>query len=100
MSWLSEKWKELWSSRRTKYYFVTVIFVVSVLFLSENNIIRWINVMFDISNQEEIIREYSENIKEADRRLEVLGSDLDTLETFARENFYFHKADEDLFICK
>ena len=96
MSWLSEKWKELWSSRRTKYYFVTVIFVVSVLFLSENNIIRWINVMFDISNQEEIIREYSENIKEADRRLEVLGSDLDTLETFARENFYFHKADEDL----
>lgn len=100
MSWLSEKWKELWSSRRTKYYFVTVIFVVSVLFLSENNIIRWINVMFDISSQEEIIREYSENIKEADRRLEVLGSDLDTLETFARENFYFHKADEDLFICK
>lgn len=100
MSWLSEKWEELWSSRRTKYYFVTVIFVVSVLFLSENNIIRWINVMFDISNQEEIIREYSENIKEADRRLEVLGSDLDTLETFARENFYFHKADEDLFICK
>ena len=100
MSWLSEKWKELWSSRRTKYYFVTVIFVVSVHFLSENNIIRWINVMFDISNQEEIIREYSENIKEADRRLEVLGSDLDTLETFARENFYFHKADEDLFICK
>lgn len=100
MSWLSEKWKELWSSRRTKYYFVTVIFVVSVLFISENNIIRWINVMFDISNQEEIIREYSENIKEADRRLEVLGSDLDTLETFARENFYFHKADEDLFICK
>lgn len=100
MSWLSEKWKELWSSRRTKYYFVTVIFVVSVLFLSENNIIRWINVMFDISNQEEIIRGYSENIKEADRRLEVLGSDLDTLETFARENFYFHKADEDLFICK
>ncbi|MBO8472557.1 MAG: hypothetical protein IAB81_02875 [Bacteroidetes bacterium] len=100
MSWLSEKWKELWSSRRTKYYFVTVIFVVSVLFLSENNVIRWINVMFDISSQEEIIREYSENIKEADRRLEVLGSDLDTLETFARENFYFHKADEDLFICK
>lgn len=100
MSWLSEKWKEFWSSRRTKYYFVTVIFVVSVLFLSENNVIRWINVMFDISSQEEIIREYSENIKEADRRLEVLGSDLDTLETFARENFYFHKADEDLFICK
>lgn len=100
MSWLSEKWKELWSSRRTKYYFVTVIFVVSVLFLSENNVIRWINVMFDISSQEEIIREYSENIKEADRRLEVLGSDLDTLEAFARENFYFHKADEDLFICK
>ena len=74
--------------------------VRKLLFLSENNIIRWINVMFDISNQEEIIREYSENIKEADRRLEVLGSDLDTLETFARENFYFHKADEDLFICK
>lgn len=95
-----ENWKSSWLSRRTKYYVVTAIFAVSVLFLSENNIIRWITVRFDISNQEKVISQYRKNIEEAGRRLEMLGSDTDTLETFARENFYFQKADEDIFICE
>lgn len=96
---LLEKWKWLWGSDRTKYYAVTAVFILSVFFFSENNVIRWINTRFEISRQEEIISEYRKNIKEAGRRLEALGSDLDTLETFAREDFYFHEPGEDVFVC-
>lgn len=94
-----EKWKGLRVSGRLKYYIVTAVFIISVFFLSENNVIRWITARSDVSRQEAAISAYLKNIEEAGRRRDVLGSDLDSLETFARESFYFHEPDEEVFVC-
>lgn len=98
MTGFREKWSVIKSSPRTKYYLVTAVFILFLFFLSDNNIIRWISVEADISRQEAEILQYKKSIEDMKRRYEMLNSNLDTLETFARENYYFHLPDEEIFL--
>lgn len=96
---LLNKWWP-WSFPKTLFWGMTAFFLVMSLFLSENNVIRWIAVKFDIAHQEKIISDYRKSIEEVGRKRDMLNSNLDTLETFARENYYFHLEDEDVYVCR
>lgn len=56
--------------------------------------------MKDVAAQERQKRYYKEAIRETDEQLKELDSNLDSLEKFAREQYYFHRADEELFIVE
>lgn len=81
-----------------KYFIVSFLFLVIVLFLDRNNLLRWGRDMITISRQEKAIRRYDKDIKQLDDRLQELTSDRDSLEKFAREQYYFQKKGEDVFI--
>lgn len=85
---------------KNKYFLVSIFFVIWVLFIDTNNLIRWYSDMKDVAAQERQKRYYKEAIRQTDEQLKELDSNLDSLEKFAREQYYFHKADEELFIVE
>ena len=85
---------------KNKYFLVTIFFIIWILFIDTNNLIRWYSDLKDVSVQKRQIKYYQNAIKETDEQLKELHSNLDSLEKFAREQYYFHKADEELFIME
>ncbi|MBO7321019.1 MAG: septum formation initiator family protein [Bacteroidales bacterium] len=83
-----------------KFFIVTLAFVISILFVSKNNAIRWIENKYNIYQQEKIIRQYREEIRKTDDKIKELTSDLDSLEKYAREHYYFLKENEEVFIVE
>ena len=85
---------------KNKYFLVTIFFVIWVLFIDTNNLIRWYSDMKDVAAQERQKRYYKEAIRQTDEQLKELDSNLDSLEKFAREQYYFHKSVEELFLVE
>ncbi|HIZ87166.1 MAG TPA: septum formation initiator family protein [Candidatus Coprenecus pullistercoris] len=81
-----------------KYFIVTVLFMVVVLAVDRNNVIRWAGDYIQVQRQEKAIRQYRNDIKAIDGKLKELTSDRDSLEKFAREQYFFQKKDEEVFI--
>lgn len=48
--------------------------------------------------QQKEISGYVEMLKQLDMKIEKLSEDKDSLEQFARENFYFSAPDEDVYV--
>lgn len=81
-----------------KYFIVTLLFAVIVLFVDRNNLISWAGDCITVMRQEKAIRQYTRDIEMLDGKLDELTSDKDSLEKFAREQYYFHREGEDVFI--
>lgn len=81
-------------------FWATLVFLVFFCFLKRDNLIRWIGAGFTISRQNRQIELYKQEIKELDRQIESLSTDKDSLETFARENFYFAVPGDDVYIIE
>ncbi|MFA6677378.1 MAG: septum formation initiator family protein [Bacteroidales bacterium] len=78
----------------------SIIFFVIIVFLDSNNIIRWSSEIMHVHNQEKTIQEYKRKIKETDAKLESLTNNKDSLEKFAREKYFYHKKNEEIFIVE
>lgn len=83
-----------------KYFIATLAFLLIVLFIDNNNAIKWIGNEYHILQQERIIRQYQKDIKTTDDKIRELTSDLDSLEKYAREHYYFQKEGEEVFIVE
>jgi cell division protein FtsB len=85
---------------KNKYVIALVIFGVWVTFFDRNNLIEWAKVNLNISRQREEMRYYKKEIKATEEKLNELSSNLDSLEKFAREQYYFHEDDEVIFLVE
>lgn len=105
------KFKDLWdrkldgknAERRSfvRYaIFATGIFIITVGFVNQNNIARWVKAGFEIRRQEALIEKYSAEIKDMDRQIHGLTCDKDSLEQFARENFGFAEPGDDVYVVE
>lgn len=102
---LNERWSKLKENKTfkrltNKYVLSLLIFVIFVTFIAKNNLIVWTQNKIDVIKQERIIRQYKEDIRNTDDKLKELTSDKDSLEKFAREQYYFQEKDEDVFLVK
>ena len=79
---------------------VTVVFLALWLVGPGNTFIHWGKAAVEIRRQEMIIREYEQQNAEMDRRINMLKTDRDTLEKFAREQFNFAVPGEDVYIVE
>jgi len=82
-----------------KYLIVTVVFLV-IGFLDPNGIISLLRNRNEIALQEASIRKYRRDIDEIGERIEGMSTKRDSVEKFAREEYYYHSEDEDIFIVK
>lgn len=82
-----------------KFVLVTVAALV-IFIVDRNGIVTLLQNRQETARQREAIRQYKQKISEVESRIKSLSSDRDSIETFAREEYYYHRDDEDVFIVE
>ena len=77
---------------------VTGIFLILWIVGPGNTFIHWGRAAIEIRRQEKLIKDYERQNAEMDRRINMLKTDRDTLEKFAREQFNFAVPGEDVYV--
>ena len=83
-----------------KYFIATLVFVLLILFNSRTSLHQMRESMSTLRKQKKQEMYYRQAIKSTDERIKQLTSNKDTLEMFARENYYFLEDGEDVFIVE
>ena len=86
-------------SRRNIYLIITLIFIFWMFFLDTNSWLRQIELQKDINLLKSKKKFYSAKITSDKEHLKNLKN-LDSLEKYARENFYMKRENEDIFIIE
>lgn len=101
LSFLNYKQEHRWLRiLLNKYTIVTIFFLIWMLFIDNNNIGVWIRTRRTLRNQESSINYLRKQIDETETRLYPLKSVKDSLERFAREEYFFHEEGETVYIVK
>ncbi|MEY2924966.1 MAG: hypothetical protein RLZZ337_1514 [Bacteroidota bacterium] len=85
---------------KNKYPISLIVFVVWMFFFDTNSIVfmyKQYNELKDLKQQEEFLQK---EIVAMTKEKEDLFSNDDKLEKYARENFYFKKDDEDVYVIE
>jgi cell division protein FtsB len=80
--------------------FSTAVFVFIWLVGPGNTWIHWAKAGVEIKRQERQIREYEQEIERMHKRVDMLKTDRDTLEKFAREQFHFAAPGDDVYVIE
>ena len=78
----------------------TAVFLFIWIVGPGNTVIHWVKAKMDIIAQEKEIEQYRNDLKEMEERINMLKTDKDTLEKFAREQYYFTAPGEDVYIIE
>lgn len=83
-----------------KYFLVGLIFVVWIFFFDTNNVGQMFRSRRTLRSQRQQIEFYQQEIDKMNRKLEQLKSERDSLEKFAREEYFYHLDGEDVFVIE
>ena len=83
-----------------KYFLVGLIFVVWICFFDTNNVGQMFRSRRTLRRQRQQIEFYQQEIDKMNRKLEQLKSERDSLEKFAREEYFYHLDGEDVFVIE
>ena len=99
-----KKIKQIFKGPHRKFAWFVVIVTGVFVFLwivgPGTTVIHWVKASYEIRRQERMIREYEQQNAEMDRRINMLKTDRDTLEKFAREHFDFAVPGEDVYVIE
>ena len=79
---------------------VTAVFIFLWVVGPGNTFIHWIKAGFEIRRQEKVMENYRNENAELDRRIDMMKTDRDTLEKFAREQYNFAAPGEDVYVIE
>lgn len=77
----------------------TAIFLVIVTF-SRGGLLNWGRAKYESARQKRQIENYESDIKAMDKEIDLLTTNKDSLEKFAREEFHFASPGDDVYIEK
>lgn len=83
---------------KNKYWIVLVLFLVIILFASDNSLIKRAVQKREIRALQEQIDGYSRQKRENELLLNDLNNDSLIIDRIAREKYNMHREDEDLFL--
>ncbi len=78
----------------------TAVFIFIWVVGPGNTVVHWVKAKMDINAQKRAIEQYNAEIEEMNKRINMLKTDKDTLEKFAREHFYFAAPGEDVYVIE
>lgn len=99
-----EKTEALFSTRallriaRNKYVIATTVIFVWMLFLDRNNLIHQFQKYSQLQELKAEKQYYKNKIKETQKARQDLMENSNSLERFAREEYFMKKRDEDIYI--
>lgn len=77
-----------------------ILLIIFIFFVSDSNIFALMSYESKINELNEQIEYYRKQTEYDKKQLELLQSDKENIEKFARENFLMKKANEDVFIIE
>ena len=98
MERLKEFWFKAYPIIRNKYVFTSLAFAIWVGFFDENNFSNQVQGARKIAQLEESMDFYASEIQKSKDDLNVLATDQERLERFAREKYLMKKNNEDIFV--
>jgi len=96
-----KKWIDFFNKYRhkvNKYHITIVIFLIVTFFIGDNTFLDGIRYESKIKSLRQDIESCKKENEDKTRQLNALQGDGETLEKFAREQFFMAKPNEDLFI--
>lgn len=83
-----------------KYFLVLVVFLVFILFFDQHNFINRWNTGRNVKSLEKEIKFYNSEIESNKKKMNDMQVSDESLEKYAREQYYLKKDSEDIFIIK
>ena len=80
--------------------FCVTVFIVLWIVGPGNTVLQWARSKSDLRLQKKQMELYQKDIEQMRRQVRMLESNRDSLEKFAREQFYFAAPGEDVYIVK
>jgi len=82
-----------------KYLLVTVVALI-ILMIDHNGILTLWQNRREIARQQNAIEKYHRDIASIEARIQSLSTNRDTIEALAREEYYYHRDNEDIFVVE
>jgi len=95
----SEFWTYIKVRKWGKYVIAVVLFLAVFLFIGDQSLLRFIHRSREIRELEEQRDLYEAATEQAQREIQVLQQP-DSLERYARERYFMHKPNEDIFLIE
>lgn len=86
--------------RNNKYLFVTIAFLLIIVFLDENNLIKHFQNQREIAVLKSDIEDLREQLELITHKSNELHKDSEIMEKVAREKYGMHKEGEEVFIVE
>ena len=98
------KFKDIFADGHNIWLFLmaaaTIVFLFIWIVGPGNTIRHWVKAKMENRANERQIEQYMKEIAEMDKRIDMLETDRDSLEKFAREHFGFAEPKEDVYIIE
>lgn len=92
-------WKDLLKQLdKYKYILALIIFLVFIIFLDNNNLIKLRKYKKELNTAKKQNEYYKQKIKEDSLEIQKLKRDKEQLELYARKTFFFKKDNETIFL--
>lgn len=95
----SEFWTIIRVRKWGKYVITILLFLAVFLFIGDQSLLRFIDRGREIRQLEEQRDQYRSAAEEAQREIQTLHN-TDSLERFAREQYFMHNANEDIYLVE
>ena len=95
----SEWWTEIKARKWLKYVITLVVFLVVYLFIGDQSMLHFWKRHREIRHLEQQRDMYREASEKAQREIQTLQL-TDSLEQFAREHYFMHNANEDIYLVE
>ena len=83
-----------------RYAIVATALFLVFLFLKKDSLVNWVQAGFTLRRQQRQIELLQKENEELDRRIRMMKGNRDTLEQFAREQFYFAEPGDDVYVIE
>lgn len=94
---ISDFWTYIQVRKWGKYVITILLFLVVFLFIGDQSLIRFIHRHREIREMEEQRDMYRAGSEQAQREIQMLHN-RDSLERYAREHYYMHNENEDIYL--
>lgn len=81
-----------------KYFYTGLAFVVWMIFFDQENFVEQYHLTKTLNDLESKKEFYQEEIVSNEQKINLLETDAEYIEKFAREKYYMKKQDEDVFV--
>ena len=92
--------KDILKKINNRYFYVTLIFLIIILFIDQFNVFEQIKLHKTLKDQEQQIEYYNQEISKSQQLLDDLQHDSIVMEKTARENYMMKRDNEVIYLIE